>query len=531
MGIFKKSLWFSLGTVLSRLIGMVRDILMARFFGSGVLSEAFFVAFRIPNLFRDMFAEGALSQAFTKTYSQLEGQHQEKFIQQFIGNLLVLCTALSFLGIWLSPVFVDWMTFWVGSDPSKVLLVDYAKKASSLMFVILPIFMMASVFMGALTKHGQFFVSAVGSVFFNIGYILGIILFPVLLNLVLDPSFDESFMPRSLFGLCIGVVFGAFLQLGLFVWKLGDFINVKKLKFGISPEIKGTLLLMLPAAMAASTGPINNVINTNFATSLEAGSVSWLSYAFRIFHLPVAIFAVALGAALMPTAAALVKKNKQKFVEQFRKSLVGTMWVMSFFTVCTFLAAQSVVFLLFKRGEFSVYDVLMTSTALKAYSFGLIGYSLVKIMIVYFYATDRTSVPLKIAGVCVFLNFGLNYFLTQYFSHVAIAMTASFVLSFNAFLLILVMSKSESEFLKGLLQQEKWLFVAILLAALSYILQKYLLFHLFPVSSYANAVIHIAIIGIVSTIMFAFCACKRLKKNPRELWQWLKSQRKSPRPN
>ncbi len=525
MGIFKKSLFFSAGTMISRVFGMVRDILMAKFFGTGIISEAFFVAFRIPNLFRDMFAEGALSQAFTKTYSQLTGDKEKKFLHEFTGNLLLLGLGLSILGFWLAPFLVDLMTTIAVSQENKSQFIFYAKNASRVLFVILPIFMVAAILMGALTKHGKFFVSSLGSVFFNVGYIIGILLFSYLCVSFLDPSFDQKYMPRPLFGLSLGVVLGAFLQLMLYFFNLRKHLKINSLSVGWSKEMSATLSLMLPAAMAASAGPINNVINTNFATALEQGSVSWLSYAFRVFHLPVAIFAVALGTALMPTVSKLVLLDPKKFILQFKRAFAGTIWVMGFFAVCTFLTSDSIITLLFQRGAFSNLDVQMTGAALRGYSFGLIGYGLIKVMTVYFYAKDRTATPLKIAFFCVFINFVTNYFLTKYYGHVAIAMTASIVLSINAMLLMMSICIAESGFLKGFIKNEKWLLLAILSAGSLFFVQKHWMTYNTLEYKAFYAFIHIAIIAIVSTILFGICASIRMQKTPKELWQWLKSQR------
>ena len=436
MGMLKNTLKFASGTILSRLLGMIRDILMASYYGSGVIAEAFFIAFRIPNLFRDMLAEGALSQAFTKTYSQQDSHAATNFLSKILAHLLVSGVVLSILGYFFAPLMVDWMTSFAGDSPAKLTMIAYAKKTSQLLFIMLPLMMIASVLMGALTKQGNFFIASLGSVFFNIGFIAGIVVIGPLFYRYIPDSFGFTAQVKTLLGLSCGVLGGCLLNVIIFAWSMRQKISLAKMRPVWTPEIKATLLLMLPAAFAASAGPINHVVNTNFATSLELGSVSWLSYAFRLFHLPVGVFAVALSMAILPKVSVLVQKAPEQFIKHYEKAIVACVWIMGWMTVCTWFCAKDLVTLVFGRGSFSFVDIIMTASALRFYAIGLIGYGLVKVLVTYYFAKERTSTPFKIALLCVGINLGLNYYLVDYFQHSGMALTASIVLSINFILLL-----------------------------------------------------------------------------------------------
>ena len=272
MGLLKSSMLFSAGTVLSRFSGLARDMILAASFGSSVFMDAFFVAYRIPNLFREMLAEGALGGAFTKVYVDLNEKSKSEASQFLVDALFlvfVMATLICLLGILAAPWIVDLMTMLGGSSISPDLAVQ-ATGLTRVLFPFLGIMMVGSVAMGALHQWGRFFLSAFAPVNFNIGYIIGI----VALGPALEAQFGKTihFLQTSslVTGVACGVLLGGSLQVGFYMiglWKKALKNNLTKPSFSLNPNTKRFLKIMLPAAFAASTGPINLVVNTNFATS------------------------------------------------------------------------------------------------------------------------------------------------------------------------------------------------------------------------------------------------------------------------
>ena len=204
---------------------------------------------------------------------------------------------------------------------------------------------------------------------------------------------------------------------------------------------------MGPMVIASGAGQINVLINTNFATSLGAGAITWLSFAFRLLQLPIGIFAVAVSAVALPAFSRLLSdktpENKRKLSDQLFHACELMIWLMSACFVVIALSGDDMIRLLFEQGAFTRSDSLATGQALFYYSFGLMGYGLVKVLSSYYYASDRTSWAMKISLISIGLNFVLNYFLVDRFGVNGLAMTASCILSLNALGLLLGLRKDQ----------------------------------------------------------------------------------------
>ena len=350
-------------TLLSRILGYVRDAIIARTFGAGMLTDAFFVAFRLPNLLRRMFAEGSFSQAFVPILSEYKNKQTPEETRELVdcvatalGIALVLVTAL---GVALAPVIVYVSAPGFGADPAKFnLTVDMLRVTFPYLFFISLVALAA----GILNTHNRFAVPAFTPVMLNVAFIVG--------AAFLAPYFEP---PVKV--LAWAVFAGGVLQLGLqlpFLAKIG-LMPRWKLNLG-HPGVRRILKLMLPALFGVSISQISLVINTIFASFLVTGSVSWLYYADRLMEFPAGMLGVALGTILLPT---LSKYHADARPEDYSKLLD---WGLRLTLLLALPAAAALAVLaipliaaLFHYGRFDANDVWMTRQALVAYSAGLVG--------------------------------------------------------------------------------------------------------------------------------------------------------------
>ncbi|SME88402.1 murein biosynthesis integral membrane protein MurJ [Pseudobacteriovorax antillogorgiicola] len=447
MSLAKSSLLFALGTFLSRISGLLRESVLGGVFGASVLLDAFLIAFRIPNLFREMLAEGALGSSFTKVYSQIseqdEGRARDLLIQGLYLFTLV-STVFCSLGVLLAPWLVQALTLDV--DPSyRDALVTNATGLTRLVFPFLGLAMLSSIIMGALHQKGSFFISAASSISLNLGYILGALLLARWFQGWDLPWLRDSFGDPEIVGLAVGVMLGGFTQLVVQAWgcreRFQGFRTAILAKFPWSPDLKAVVSLMIPASIAAGAGPINVFINTNFATSLGEGAVSWLNFAFRLLQLPIGLFGVAIGVAVLPSLSRKIAQNNQEVGPDVMEQLEQGTGMVGFLMLACFafllVNRQEIVDLLFRYGAFSAFDVQQTSDALFAYSFGILAYGLIKVLTSFYYAVERTSYAMKTALLGIAFNFLGNYLLVERFEHVGLAATSSITLSLNATFLLL----------------------------------------------------------------------------------------------
>jgi len=482
MSLAKNSLLFTAGTSISRVSGLVRDMVLAATFGSSNLLEAFFVANRIPNLFREMLAEGALGGAFTKVYTSVASEdtaRARKLIFDMLRISACMLVLISLLGFLLAPYLVRIFTLYSDNSGRPDTFVAYTVGLTRVLFPFLGVAILSSVVMGVLYERGRFFISALAPIFLNFGYIFGALVLGGYFAKFAPSWVETSIADPRIVGLAVGVLLGGvghFLIQFYFVWK--DLIKGETWDFGqqwFSADVRNVIRIMIPAAIAASSGPINLLVVTNFATSLGTGAVSWLSYAFRLFQLPVGLFGVAVGAAVLPALTRKVtaaKGHMDRSVSlELENALEFILWVMV--PCCVFLQVNSIelVELLFERGKFSHNDTLQTASALYAYSFGVVSYGLVKVLMSFYYAAERTSFAMKVSIVAIVVNFVCNLFLVKVWGHVGLAATAAATLSFNALILFLGVKASGIHFnTSNLLKTLGYISVAFLT---SYYLQSF----------------------------------------------------------
>ncbi|MCI5220040.1 MAG: murein biosynthesis integral membrane protein MurJ, partial [Candidatus Electrothrix sp. LOE2] len=365
----------SIAVMCSRVLGLVREQVFAGLFGAGYAYDAFVVAFRIPNLLRDLFGEGALSAAFVTVFSDYDTNKGTEATWRLASNVLVfmaiLLSIITLLGILLAEPIVHLLAPDFSAVAGKT---ELTALLTRIMFPFLVFVSLAAVVMGMLNTKGKFFVPAISSSFFNMGSIVG----GTSLALFL-PKFGIP----AIVGMAWGTLVGGLLQLMM------QLPTLRKTGFRFQPQLnlsdpglRRILWLMLPATIGLSATQINIFVNTNFASSCMEGSVSWLNYAFRMVQLPIGVFGVAFSIAAMPVLARhAAEKDLNGLRRTFASSLVMVFSLTIPATVGLILLSQPIIRLIFEHGAFTAADTLQTAQALTCYAYGLFAYSAVKIMV------------------------------------------------------------------------------------------------------------------------------------------------------
>jgi len=418
-----------MATLLSRILGFVRDMVIAWFFGAGLLSDAFFVAFRIPNLLRRLFAEGSLSIAFVPVFTdylsrdgRAEAFNMARSTLRMLSVILVVLTIAGILG---APIIV------------KAIAPGYAGAKFSLtvtltriMFPYIFFICLVALSMGILNTLGHFAAPALAPVFLNVAMI-GAVLF-------IAPHMDSPVT-----GLAIGVLIGGALQLLLqipFLIKKG-FRFWKKASL-YHPGLKRIAKLMGPAVFGAAVYQINMIIATLLASLLPEGSVSYLYYADRLVQFPLGLFAISLSVAVLPSLSRqAAAKNFKGLTETFRYAIQLVFFITLPAMVGLIVLREPIVALLFQRGAFDVESTRLTAQALVFYSIGLWAVSAVRIVVSTFYSLQDTITPVKIATVSIIANIILGVLLMGPLSHGGLALATSLASMINFCLLAWALRK------------------------------------------------------------------------------------------
>ena len=391
-----------IATMLSRVLGLLRDQTMAVLFGAGMATDAFNVAFRIPNLLRDLFAEGAMSSAFVPTFTAVRKHEGDEAAwalgRQLMMTLLAVLTALCVLGWLFAPQLVGLFAGGFAKVPDKL---ELTVQLTRIMLPFLPVVALAAAAMGMLNARNVFFMPALAPALLNIGMIV--------FGLALLPA-TRAFGQPAILAMAVGVVLGGLLQ---FVCQLPA---LAKLGFAFRFEwpradsgVRRVAGLMLPATVGLAATQVNILVSTVIAASLQQGSVSWLYYAFRLMQLPIGVFGVALATVSLP---ALSRAAVDRDMPALTRTLSGAVRLVFLLTVpsAMFLAvtARPIIALLFEHGRFGSADTLHTADALLMYCVGLPAFAAVGIFTRTFYALGETRVPVQASFVSVGLNIALN---------------------------------------------------------------------------------------------------------------------------
>lgn len=426
-GLLRSSLITSGGTFLSRITGLVREIVFAAMFGDGAAADAFFVAFKIPNFLRRLFAEGAFSQAFVPVLSEYKSQRTREEIKLFIdrvcgtlGLSLALITAIGIAGASvLSAIFAPGYL----DEPAKFDLLV------SMLQITFPYLLLISLtgFAGAiLNSYGNFAVPALTPVFLNLS-LIGCALF-------LRPLFAEPAL-----ALAWGVLLAGSVQL---LFQLPFLTHLKMLpRPRLKPAHEGVtkvLFLMLPVMFSVSVGQINLLLDTILATAIDGdGSVSWLYYSDRLLELPLGIFGIAIATVILPALSRIHNKGTPgEFSATLEWGLRSILVVAVPASIALIVLAEPLVITLYQRGEFGVDSVAPTASSLQAFSIGLVAFMAIKILASAYFSRQDTRTPVRYGVIAMVSNMVLNLLFILPLHHVGIALATALAAVINAGLLL-----------------------------------------------------------------------------------------------
>src|SRR3954454_10157368 len=412
-------------TLISRVLGLVRDVLIARIFGAGIATDAFFVAFRIPNLLRRLFAEGAFSQAFVPVLAEyknrLPGEETRTLLDGAATALFLALVVTAAIGIAVAPIVVYLTAPGFAADPAKF---DLTVAMLRITFPYIAFISLVAFAAGVLNTWNRFSVPAITPALLNVAFIVGALFFA------------DRFDPPVLV-LAWAVFAGGVLQLALqvpFLARLG-LLPRWRLDFA-HPGVRRILKLMGPAAFGVSISQISLLINTIFASFLVTGSVSWLYYADRLMEFPSGMLGVALGTILLPSLSKYhADANHEEYARLLDWGLRVTVLLAVPATVALAVLALPLIAALFHYGRFTAEDAWMTRQALMAYSVGLVGIIMVKILAPGFYARQNIVTPVKIGILTLVATQALNLAFIGPLKHAGLAPAIGLGACLNAALL------------------------------------------------------------------------------------------------
>lgn len=526
----------SIAVMFSRVLGLVREQVFAFYFGAGFLNDAFQLAFRIPNVLRDLFAEGALSAAFVKVFTDYQINKSEKeawrLASLVLNGLAVILSVITIVGIIFSRQFVNLIAD--GFSPEKAAL---ATTLTQIMFPFILLVALAAVAMGVLNTKGIFGVPASASTVFNVcSIVFGLAFAYWLSGGTWVTSADKNYIPDSaaqwaIIGMAIGTLIGGAAQ---FLMQVPSLIKVgfrfiPELSF-VDPGVKRVMALMGPAIIGTSAVQVNVLVNTFFVSGIDGG-ISWLGYAFRLMQFPIGLFGVAVGTASVPVLSRMASEGRMGDFRNTLSSSISLVFLMTLPSACGLIVlGEPIIRLLYSHGgAFHESDVPMTAWALSGYAIGLTGYAAIKVLSPAFYALDDAKTPMVIALVSIVVNVVACYLLMKVLTgvfvtdatpsgigHVGVALATSCVALVNFFALAWFM-RGKIKRLNGRDIFASFIKIAIASAVMSGV--AYFSFHcltaMFPVKHFTHRLIE-AFVPIALAGVTFILAAKILRVNELE---------------
>lgn len=434
----------------SRVLGLVREMVFAYFFGASksFANDAYVIAFRIPNLLRDLFAEGALSSAFVPVFSDYLVNKDEKEAFRLSNlvatGLIVVLGALVVLGVVFAEPFVAVIAPGFLAEPGKF---ELTVRLTRIMMPFILLVALAAQAMGVLNARDRFGIPALSSSFFNLGSIIGGVSVAALLT---DPTFSHPIRAivdkptEGIVGMAYGVLIGGFLQYAV-QWpslRRAGFSYRPMLSFR-DPGMRRIFGLMGPAVIGGAAVQVNVLINSIFASNIPGtGPVSWLSYALRLMQFPIGVFGVAIATATLP---AISRSAARKDQAEFRRTLASSIRLAFLLTIPSavglIVLGRPIIALIYERGHFGPVDTEHTAAALACFAIGLTGYAAIKILAPAFYALGDARTPMLISLASMLTNFVMNWSLVDVLHERGLALSTSTVALGNFALLYLIMRK------------------------------------------------------------------------------------------
>lgn len=432
MSLIKSSATIGGYTLISRVLGFLRDVTIAWGLGAGMLSDAFFVAFKLPNFLRRLFAEGAFNAAFVPLYAgsvATEGQEKAtRFASEAMSLLLVILFIVTGIFILCMPWLMVILAPGFADNPEKY---DLTVTLTRITMPYIIFISLVSLLGGILNSSHKFAAVAATPILMN-------------LSLICVPTLVEHWTPTMAHALAVAVFVAGVVQwvwLVYFCSKQGLLPRLVKPK--LTPEVKRLLLLIGPAALGAGVAQINLFIDLIIASQFDSG-VSYLYYADRINELPLAVIGIAVGTALLPMLSRQIRMGEMDAAYHTQNKAIGfTLFLSLPAAIAIITIAQPIISVMFERGAFSAQDTHATTPALIAFAMGLPAFILIKILAPCFYANQDTKTPFKIASICIVVNLFFNLALMTSFRHVGMALATSISAWVNVALMFAALKKRD----------------------------------------------------------------------------------------
>ncbi len=417
-------------TAISRVVGFIRDILMARFLGASMMADAFFVAWRFPNLFRSLFAEGALNVAFVPLFTGQLNKKGKQSALEFARSVFSFLFYVLLIFTVIMEIIMPGVIFLLAPGFDKISgKLELASSLSRISFPFLLFISLVSLFSGMLNSVGKFWAAAFTPVLLNLTMIFFL--------LCLTPFLSGEAAPA--YALAIGVTVAGVLEFLFLLWHIKKSGLIFKLAspfkvFGhLSQDVVELLKKMAPGILGSGVYQINLFLDTLFVSFVGAGAISWLNYAHHVFQLPIGIIGVAIGTALLPVLSKHVKTGElEQANTHLNRGLEISLAMSVPAAVGLFMLSVPVIFSLFQYGVFTAEDTLHTARALAIFSLGLPAYMATKTFAPFFYARGDTTTPVKIAIIGVILNSSLALIFMQFWGYAGIALATTCSVWINA---------------------------------------------------------------------------------------------------
>jgi putative peptidoglycan lipid II flippase len=411
-------------TLVSRITGLVRDMVFTALIGAGFSADAFYVAFRIPNFFRRIFGEGGLSQAFVPVFAEYHArakpEEARRFVEDLTGTLALVLFVVTLIGVVAAPLLVLVLATGFYADPAKL---DLTVTMLRIMFPYLFFVSLVALAAGVLNTYGRFGAAAFTPVLLNLS-LIGAAVF-------LAPRFEQPVV-----ALAWGVFIAGFVQLLFQIPFLKRVGMLPRLRFEMHEGVRRVALLMVPGVFGTSVAQINLLVNTFLASFLATGSIAWLYLGDRMMEFALGTFGIALATVILPS---LSQKHAADSPEEFSHLLD---WALRWALIISMPATAALIVLsgpmyatFFYFGKFTPHDVEMSAQALDAFAFGLLGFTLIRVLASGFYARQDTKTPMRKGVYSVIANVVLSLALVYPLRHVGLALAISLAACMNAVLL------------------------------------------------------------------------------------------------
>lgn len=507
---------FTLGTAISRVTGLIREMVFAYLYGANTSTDAFQASFRLLDLLRDLFAETTLSSAIIPilTEEKSKGRKNQNLLASNIFNLLFIVVGIiTILCIIFAPYLVRIIAFGFANIPGKF---DLTARLAQLILPFLLFVAFAAWAMSYLNTENKFFIPSVAPAWFNIFSILvPIMLYKYLINKGIDP----------IFGMAYGVLAGGLMQFGSQIpglvkngFRYHFYLNLKE------PALKKVIFLFIPVALGLASSRINVMVDTVMVSFLEERSMTWLHYAFRVMHLPLGLFGIAVGAVALPSLSKLVVETK---FEELRTTLIDSLRLVFLLTIFSsvfiIFFSHPITRIIYERGKFTSFDTSATASALIFYIIGVPFASGLRNVASGFYALKDSKTPMYVSLGMVGVNVCLNYILMRLMSFRGIALATSISAFFNFIILFSILPKKVGNLeIKGLIKYVLLITLGSIISSLIGIIIFNYLIKTFHPNLIIQIITLVVICFFILFIFYFFCKISKINDATRILKQLFK---------